>query len=125
MNPSDILQELRDIHLPQIADKGEPLAFDPRPFAVFAVLVLVVAAVRYLRQTRWRRQAQARLSEISKIPDPEQAADALVGLLKAVPARTRLTALPKGLFRPAGNATRADVEKLSEQVRSALQGRMP
>lgn len=123
MNPSEILEELRDIHLPRIAEKSEPLEFDPRPFAVFAAIVLVVALVRYLRRTRWQRQARARMAEISGIEDPDRAAEALIGLLKAVPARTRLSALPEGIFQPAGNTTPDDVEKLSAQVHTVLQGR--
>ena len=121
MNPSDILLELRDIHLPHIAEKAEPLAFDPRPFGVFAVLVLLVALVRYLRRTRWRRQAQARLADILAIGDPDQAARALTGLLSAVPVRTRLSALPEGIFRPEGDVTQYDVEKLTRQVRTVVQ----
>ena len=123
MNPSEILRELRDIHLPQIADKGEPVTFDPRPFAVFAVLVLGVALVRYLRATRWRRQARARMTEIAGIADRDQAAGALIGLLHAVPARTRLSSLPEAMFRPAGNTTSEDVEELTEQVRTVLHGK--
>ena len=40
MNPSDILLELRDIHLPHIAEKAEPLAFDPRQqqFSIFGLV---------------------------------------------------------------------------------------
>ncbi len=123
MSPSEILEELHDIHLPRIADKIEPLEFDPRPFVVFAAIVLVVALVRYLRKTRWQRQARARMTKISGIKDPDRAAEALIGLLKAMPARTRLSALPEGIFQPPGNTTPDDVERLSAQVRTVLRGK--
>ena len=56
--PQEILTELRDIHLPVVAEAQAPLTLDPRPFIVLGVIVAIVAVIRHLRATQWRREAR-------------------------------------------------------------------
>lgn len=122
MTPDEILQELRDIHLPQVETTSEPLILDPAPFVILGLLTVAVAAVRYYRGTRWRREAHARLDEVKGLEDTDEASSALVRLLRAIPARTRLSSLPGELFerRSASEATVAD---LDQRVRDKLRER--
>ena len=122
--PQEILAELRDIHLPEITEANAPLVLDPRPFMVLALLVLVVASVRYIRATQWRRQARRRLRELSGNEDPIATRAALTALLHGLPHRTRLSALPDGVFRPDNTTNSDDIAALRQQVKAALRGRV-
>lgn len=42
MTPDEILQELRDIHLPQVETTSEPLILDPAPFVILGLLTVAV-----------------------------------------------------------------------------------
>ncbi|MEM7210910.1 MAG: DUF4381 family protein [Pseudomonadota bacterium] len=120
MSPDEILQELRDIHLPEIERAAEPLTLDPLPFVLFAALVGIVALIRYRQNTRWRRQATTRLDEIERMRDPDQALGALVRLLQAMPGRTQLSSLPRDLFEKSGGNPGETVQALTRRARELL-----
>lgn len=121
--PQEILTELRDIHLPVVAETQTPWSLDPRPFVMLAVIVGLVGMIRYLRATQWRREARRRLREIAIISDPLKAQNALTALLNAVPARARLSQLPDSVFQAAGTPRKEDVEVLQNHVEAVLAGR--
>ncbi len=121
--PQEILTELRDIHLPVVAEAEAPLTLDPRPFVVLAIVIAVVVLIRYLRATHWRRQARRRLQEIAAIQDPAQAQTALTSLLNAIPERARLSTLPDSVFRIDAKAKPQDVAALRTHVEDVLAGK--
>ena len=69
MTPEDILQELRDIHLPVDAAWQAPSALSVWPFLVFLGIVFLVFLAGFWRRTLWRREAARRLSQIDRIDD--------------------------------------------------------
>jgi hypothetical protein len=121
--PQEILTELRDIHLPAVADAQTPLSLDPRPFIVLAAIVVIIAIIRHLRATQWRREAKRRLQEIAAISDTAQAQSALTTLLSAIPDRARLSTLPDSVFRTQDSAKPEDVTALRAHVEDVLAGK--
>ena len=121
--PQEILTELRDIHLPVVAEAQAPLTLDPRPFIVLGVIVAIVAVIRHLRATQWRREARRRLQDIRTISDPAKAQAALTTLLNAIPDRARLSTLPDSVFRTQDSAKPEDVTALRAHVEDVLAGK--
>lgn len=119
MTPDDILQDLRDIHLPE-AEAAPSGGLAPEPLLVFAVVAIVLLAVRLVRRHRWRLDALSRLRRIDAVPDPTLRWQALVGLLHQIATRVPAGRPPDAAFRPPGRASRADADALGRHLRKLL-----
>lgn len=121
MKPEDILEQLRDIHLPEAG--GPPLAstFALWPFLVFAGFVLVVAIARMIGRNRWRRSARAELAEIADIADPDLRWTGLLTFASTLSERSgRAITLPEVAFRNPNAIDPAEREGFVAFLRAEL-----
>ena len=113
MNNDEVLSQLRDIHLPEVADTGAGAGFAIWPFIVFGTIVCVILAIRIWNRNAWRRQARNELAAILSVDDPETRWARLLRFASELPERAgRRISLPRITFqRP---------EALDEGARSEL-----
>ena len=84
LTPAQILNELRDIHVPEASVTPATTVFAPEPFVVLGLLLGALAVLRWWRRTRWRRDARRELDRVdSSVPDASRWGSA------ALPARSR------------------------------------
>ncbi|MEM7270834.1 MAG: PEP-CTERM sorting domain-containing protein, partial [Pseudomonadota bacterium] len=99
MTPEEVHAALRDIHTP-IAEAGSVSQFAPEPLILFALVAAGVWLWSAMRRRRWRRQARARMAEITALSDPRAEWDALIALLSQVARHARQAPPPDFLFEP-------------------------
>ena len=100
MNENDVLNQLRDIHLPADLGSAVPVAFAGWPFAMLAVVILAILAVRYWRRNRWRRNAKAEFARIVEVRDQDTQWSMLLAFAASLSDRARRpVALPNLAFR--------------------------
>lgn len=122
MTPEDVLQDLRDIQLPDAPDSGLGTGFAPEPFLVLAALLLGIAALRWVRRTRWRRQARRRLRQIAREPDTSARWSAMIELLRRLAPICGTGKLPDIVFLPPERIGEPEAAALREHLRRRLEG---
>lgn len=120
MTPAEILQDLRDIQLPDTQRTAEGFEFALGPFVALAVLLLIVISVQWLRRQRWRKEARKRLDAIAREPTPAQQWAGLLDLLRRVAPHTNAKLPPSSIFLPPGRITDDDVTTLREHIRDLV-----
>lgn len=115
MNEEEVLAQLRDIHMPAQLEQAVTIEFAGWPFAILALVVFVILAVRIRSRNYWRRTARADLSRILSIEDPAVQWTLLLELATGLSARSgRLVTLPHTAFMHP--------DDLSRQQRSEFVG---
>lgn len=115
--PEEMLQELRDIHLPELPPSGAAEGMWLWPFLVLAGVVLIVTALAYMRRTRWRREARAALARID--PASTDAWPQLTALLRRVGLRTDIDP-PGSVFAPPEQIGPDDARSLHDHIARAI-----
>ena len=117
LTPAQILDELRDIHLPPGAEmQPEAIAFEP--FWVLAILLLGVGVLRWRRRHRWRRMARLELARIGRVrSEPERWAALLQLLHRIAPHRRRGDgSAPECVFLPPERIGGGEIGALHEHL---------
>ena len=120
MTPAEILQDLRDIQLPDTQRTAEGFEFALGPFAALAVLLLIFISVQWLRRQRWRKEARKRLDAIARETVLAQQWISLVHLLQRIAPHTDAKTPPSSIFLPPERITDDDVTTLREHIRELV-----
>lgn len=121
MNEEEVLAQLRDIHMPEQLEQAVTIEFAGWPFAVLALVVLVILAVRIRNRNYWRRTAKADLSRILSTEDQTAQWTLLLELATGLSARSgRFVTLPHTAFMHPDDLSRQQktefVEFLSREI---------
>lgn len=119
MTPDDLIQELRDVHLPQGPQEAAPLAFAIEPLLVLAVAVLLVMALALWRRHAWRLQLNARLRQIDAMASPEEQWAQLLDLVGRTRRIARLGPPPDCVYRPRERIGTTEVAALRHYISGA------
>ena len=127
--PAQILEELRDIHLPPVPD-AQPGEFVWYPFAIVFVVAAALFAIRQVRHNRWKRMARRELAAIANAGTSAARLLSLRTLLDRMrphlrrDASARLQALsqspPKALYLPDDRVSDDDCAQLLTALRRML-----
>lgn len=120
MTPDELLQDLRDIHLPEAPHEAWGLGFALEPFAILAGVLVILTVLALRRRRLWRRQARARLREIEREAGPEEQWRGLLELLKQTGRRVRAAPPPDCVFRPLERVGPAEIETVRSYLRATL-----
>lgn len=120
MTPEELLRDLRDIHLPEVADGGAgfEIAFEPFLFLLAALLLLAVLAWR--RARLWRRQARARLRRIDGAAGPREQWPQLLALARQIGRVSRAGPPPDCAYLPPEHVGPEEVAVLRRYLRDCL-----
>ena len=116
MTPQEILQELRDIHLPDppTATAAGGLAWEP--FALLAAIVAAAALAAWLRRSRWRRDARRELRASARIRPAAAQWPLLLDLLRRSAPFAGAPPPPDCVFLPPDRISEAEVRELRTHI---------
>ena len=133
MTPDDLLQELRDIHLPEAIPASAGNSWSFIPFIVLVGLLLILLLVRYRRSRVWLHQARRALAQIDEQTDKQTdkqfnnskhaditSAKALLDLASRVAPFRDVTPLPNAAFLPPDQIDAQQVVLLQEHLHKVL-----
>ena len=119
MTATEILKELKDIHLPDTAGTAAPTGLALWPFVVLGTAIVLVAFVRWRRARAWTREARAELRAIDR-----GAAGArwsgMIGLLRRIAGRRRYGPPPAAVYRRPDRVDDADLGELRAHLGKRL-----
>ena len=119
MTPEELLRDLRDIHLPEVAGGGGfEIAFEPFLFLIAALLLL--AGLAWRRARLWRRQAQARLRRIDGAAGPREQWPQLLALARRVGRLSQAAPPPDCAYLPPERVGSEEVAVLRRYLRDCL-----
>lgn len=125
MSIEALLDDLRDIHLPRVAEGAYEQVFAPEPFVVLAVIVVMYVGLLRWHSGRWMRAARARLKALTaeNITGDAQIEDgwsSLVEFAAEVGARTQALPLPGCVFAQASQVGPAERGQVLDYLQTAL-----
>ena len=101
MNEEQVLEQLRDIHVPAALERTVNTDFALWPFAVLALIVSLILLTRLWNGGRWRRHAKAELCQILSNDNQETQWSQLLKFATDLSARSgRPLTLPEAAFMP-------------------------
>lgn len=120
LTPAQILNDLRDIHVPEVTAAPTTAMPAPEPFVVLVLLLAALAALRWWRRTRWRRDARRELERITgPVPDASRW-EALLSLLSRVARHRPVTEPPDQIWLPPGQVGEEDQVRLRDWLRRTI-----
>ncbi|MFK7853504.1 MAG: hypothetical protein AB8B79_05300 [Granulosicoccus sp.] len=106
MTPDELIQQLRDIHLPEVYKVEDGTGISLLPYGVLGIMVSVVLILRYIRARIWLGEARRELVEIDKSlqldnnASNRQNAQALLSLASNIAAHRNVMPLPNCAYLP-------------------------
>ncbi len=129
MTPDELLLQLRDIHLPDMALGQLGAGFSWLPFACLVLVLLALLWIRYRRSRVWLHQARRRLKEIGESIDatPADNADAqqqhnadLLDLAKRIAPYRAVTPFPAAVFLPPEKISTSRLKQIHDHLNQVV-----
>jgi len=119
MTPDELLNDLRDIQLPEASHPISGTELSIVPFVALAFVLLIVLVSRFFRARNWLREARQRLREINR--DNPRDAQALLDLAKKIAPYRQVSPLPRAAFLPSHSIGAREVRLLYDHLQNIIE----
>ncbi len=119
MTPDQLLEDLRDVHLPKSPAGGGGFELAIEPFLILAAVLLLLAAVAWRRRRLWRHHVKARLRRIDGAAPPVEQWPQLLELVRQS-ARLSRARPPDCVYLPTTRIGPDEIAQTRRYLRDSL-----
>ncbi len=116
MTPEEILAELRDVALPEIAPGPVAEGYLPEAVLLLAVIAVALVLIRRMRASAWRREAKAELRRIDALSDAPARTFEMTWLFRRIARHVPPGMVPSALFRAPTTLEDTDSAELRARI---------